>query len=270
MEMSERVREFPPEADQPLAEGELGKKLFKEGDKNMKMNVKVRKWESEKPANRQTGKLIALAAVCVLMLVSAAICVQAGVPQLINYQGRLTDASGVPLTGPYSITFSIYDAPSGGTALWTETQTEVSVTNGLFNVLLGSVTEIPTTIFEEKDRYLGIKVGTDSEMIPRRRMVSVGYAFNADRVKGSEATDNVFSSSGNVGIGTTSPVEKLEVSGNIKVSQADAGIILPNSSGGCSKIYIDQIGQLRSSVVDCTTGVFVGLETLNGGSGLID
>jgi len=45
------------------------------------------------------------------------------VPQQINYQGRLTDAGGVPIDGNYAMSFSIYDVPAGGTALWGEGQT---------------------------------------------------------------------------------------------------------------------------------------------------
>jgi hypothetical protein len=40
----------------------------------------------------------------------------AAVPQLINFQGILRDGSGNPVTnGSYSVTFTIYDAASGGT-----------------------------------------------------------------------------------------------------------------------------------------------------------
>ncbi len=43
--------------------------------------------------------------------------VAAVVSDAIPIQGRLTDASGNPLNGSYSITASIYDVSSGGTAL---------------------------------------------------------------------------------------------------------------------------------------------------------
>lgn len=31
------------------------------------------------------------------------------VPQFMNYQGKLTDSAGTPLTGTANITFSLYD-----------------------------------------------------------------------------------------------------------------------------------------------------------------
>ena len=60
------------------------------------------------------------------------------IPQTINYQGSLSDSGGLPVNTPTDMTFKLYDAASGGTELWTETQTGVSVVNGVFNVTLGA------------------------------------------------------------------------------------------------------------------------------------
>lgn len=123
-----------------------------------------------------------------LLLMSVCI-INAQVPQLINYQGVLSDATGNKINGSRSIQFSIYNSATGGTAIWTETQTVV-VTDGLFSVLLGSVTLIPYAVFNGSDKYLSLKVGTDPEMIPRKRLVSVGYSFrayDADKVDGKDA-----------------------------------------------------------------------------------
>ena len=43
-------------------------------------------------------------------------------PRIMNYQAKLTDASGVALDGTYSITFRIYDAATGGNLLWYQTK----------------------------------------------------------------------------------------------------------------------------------------------------
>ena len=40
------------------------------------------------------------------------------VPTLINYQGRLTDASGAGLSGTKTIEFNIYDDATGGNLVW--------------------------------------------------------------------------------------------------------------------------------------------------------
>lgn len=104
----------------------------------------------------------------------------AQVPQLINYQGYLADGDGNPVTGTRSIEFRIYNTASGGTATWSETQS-VTVLDGVFSVLLGSVNSLPYTLFNGSDRFLALKVGSDSEMAPRTRLVSVGYAYRANR-----------------------------------------------------------------------------------------
>ena len=44
----------------------------------------------------------------------------AAVPNLINYQGRLTDHAGNPVNGTVQIQFAIYGVATGGTALWSE------------------------------------------------------------------------------------------------------------------------------------------------------
>jgi len=102
------------------------------------------------------------------------------IPQLMNYQGFLSE-DGLQLNDTVLLTFTIYDAETGGTILWTETQPQVLVQNGLFNVILGSVESIPTSVFQQAERYLGIEVnGSGQELSPRQRLTSVAYAFNAD------------------------------------------------------------------------------------------
>jgi hypothetical protein len=108
-----------------------------------------------------------------------------GVPQLINYQGKLTNAGGSQVPdGSYDVEFKIYDVATGGTALWSETwnsgTSQVTTKGGVFNALLGKYNPIPVTFFADHSvTYLGITVGSDSEMTPRQRITSVGYAFEA-------------------------------------------------------------------------------------------
>jgi hypothetical protein len=103
----------------------------------------------------------------------------AQVPQLINYQGKLTKSTGAPLDTNISMVFSIYADAAGTILLWTETQGAVAVNNGVFNVLLGSVIPIPYSVFDGTTRYLGVKVGGDPEITPRKPIVSVPYAYRA-------------------------------------------------------------------------------------------
>jgi hypothetical protein len=145
----------------------------------------------------------------------------ADVPGLMNYQGTLTDDSGVSLDTTVAMTFSVYTDSTAGIQVWTETQAAVVVSSGIFNVLLGSVNTIEDTVFNGPDRWLGIQVGGDAEMTPRQRIASVGYAFVAGSGGGASDGDwtidgdDMYSAvSGDVGIGTISPLKKLHVVGD--------------------------------------------------------
>ena len=60
--------------------------------------------------------------VLTLVLALAAPFALAEVPQMINYQGRLTGVSGNPLDTTVSMVFTIYDdSTGGGGSKWSET-----------------------------------------------------------------------------------------------------------------------------------------------------
>ncbi len=90
----------------------------------------------------------------------------------IPIQGRLTDSHGHPLNGTYSIKFSLYKNSTGGTAVCTDTD-PVHVSNGLFTANINWCT---ASDISGDQLYLGITVGSDSEMTPRKAVYSVPYA----------------------------------------------------------------------------------------------
>lgn len=99
---------------------------------------------------------------------------------LLSYQGYLTNATGEPLHGDRDITFRLYNVSTGGTALWAEAHAGVNavpVEDGLFNVMLGSLTPIPNDVWSSGARYLGIQVAGDAEMSPREVVGSVPLAM---------------------------------------------------------------------------------------------
>ncbi|RZN35655.1 MAG: hypothetical protein EFT35_08365 [Methanophagales archaeon ANME-1-THS] len=93
----------------------------------------------------------------------------------INYQGRLTDSGGNPLSGTYTMTFKLYETETGGTALATDTHS-VTVTNGLFNTTISL--GIGTSYFDGRALWLGITVEADPEMTPRVELMPVPYALS--------------------------------------------------------------------------------------------
>lgn len=124
------------------------------------------------------------AAICAATLVTLASVLPAWAgpapePQRLSFQGRLTDAAGNPASGSVSMAFTIYDAATGGTSLWTETQT-VSVAGGIYTVYLGSGADFTgLTLDPAIGRWLSVKVGTDDEMTPRYLLTGSIYARRA-------------------------------------------------------------------------------------------
>lgn len=109
----------------------------------------------------------------------------------INFQGKVANkTSGTNISdGNYSFTFKLYTASSGGAAIWTETKT-LTVTNGIFQTLLGDTTSLPGSVdFNTDNIYLGVEFNSDGEMSPRIRFSAVPYAFNALKVSGLTVTD---------------------------------------------------------------------------------
>jgi hypothetical protein len=122
----------------------------------------------------------------------------AGIYKTLNYQGKLQDADGITVAdGAYNIEFTIYDAAAAGNVLWSARESDacgavfnpsaksVTVASGVFSTQLGESGDCPLNLdFNSDSYYLGVTVGADSEMTPRKRLGASGYAFNADLLDG--------------------------------------------------------------------------------------
>ncbi len=110
------------------------------------------------------------------------------VPYYMNFQGTLSDSAGAAVPdGPYTMIFRIYDDAASVDVvnlLWEETQT-VTVTGGIYNVLLGAGTTNPAygsfapSLFTGDDRWLEITVNGET-LAPRQKIASVAYSMQAD------------------------------------------------------------------------------------------
>ncbi len=108
------------------------------------------------------------------------------IPQTISYQGILTDRDGNPVVdGNRQLTFRLYAAATGGTALWEETQ-QVPVINGIFNAILGSVK--PLDLPFDKPYWLGVQVESGAEHEPRIALTASAYSLTARAVADSAVT----------------------------------------------------------------------------------
>ncbi|MDM8526711.1 hypothetical protein QUF58_00750 [Anaerolineales bacterium HSG24] len=94
--------------------------------------------------------------------------------EVLPIQGQLTDSAGTPITGNRSVTFSVYEVATGGTAKCSSTQT-VTITEGFFST---EITGCDTGDIRGFQMYMGIKVGSDAEMTPRQPLRAVPYAYS--------------------------------------------------------------------------------------------
>jgi hypothetical protein len=135
----------------------------------------------------KTARLITVLTVLVVCPTVAA----AEAPKMITYQGLLTDNAGEPVAdGDYSLTFRLYDAPSGGAQLWSETQPSVHVEAGLFSACMGTDSTLDVSF--DAPCWLEIQIGAESPQVPRIQLTAVPYSFTA---MDAEAVDGFGASS---------------------------------------------------------------------------
>ena len=155
----------------------------------------------------------------------------------MTYHGKLTNTTNVSVSdGDYDFTLTIYDAPTGGNCVWTNSgdclnrspQT-VTVSKGIFSTTL---TDLDTLTFDQ-NYYLGVKIGTNTEMSPRRKITPTGFALNAHRVNGLEAAE----SGATAHIVATNSTGDLTVTGDI-LPQTDDDYTLGDSTHRWQDVYI--------------------------------
>lgn len=221
-------------------------------------------------------------------------------PAVMNFQGRLTDASGnIKPDGLYNIKFRIFSVATGGTALWSETRQavdRVQVTNGLFSVQIGSITPLDPAIFAAGPLFFEVELPTpatatcstagcasftEGAMTPRNQLASSAYALNAETLDGID-------SSGFIKNTTTMQVANIAVqsaaSGNVAAAiRAATGqtadlFQLQNATGSANLMAVSASGAITArnsadstaalSVKNSAGGSVLAVDTLNGRVGI--
>jgi len=126
----------------------------------------------------------------------------AQITKQVSVSAYILSSDGKQITnGEYDVRFALYrvdrnsaDAyPSNtdaGQRAWEETQ-KITVRNGVLRAQLGSVSPFPDSLkFNEGEYFLGIRVGTDSEMIPRKKIAAVPQAVNSMFLRGATIGTN--------------------------------------------------------------------------------
>ena len=167
-----------------------------------------------------------------VLLLNAVVVAQTPVGTAFTYQGQLKQ-SGIPLTGTADFQFSLWDAAAGGQQVGvTVPVNAVNVQAGLFTVVL----DFGGAAFDGNARWLEIAVrapsgsGTFTPLSPRQAQTAAPYALYALSGPGSGGFwagngANIYATNaGNIGIGTSTPLDKLRVIGthNSYRKKADA------------------------------------------------
>ncbi|MEE4111944.1 MAG: hypothetical protein V2I40_03955 [Desulfobacteraceae bacterium] len=95
----------------------------------------------------------------------------------------MTDGDGLPLpNGTYTMNFFLFDAALGGNQLWNSPcgeQQEVTVAGGIYNVQLGAVQPLDSSVFDGGVAWLEVVI--EGEILsPRQRITSTAYALKAE------------------------------------------------------------------------------------------
>ena len=91
-----------------------------------------------------------------------------------TYQGRLQQ-NGQPFTGSANLVFKLFDAPTGGNLLGTQTLNGVTVSAGLFTVLLDPNSEFGANAFNGQRRWLEV-TANGTLLAPRQALTATPYA----------------------------------------------------------------------------------------------
>ncbi|KXJ99763.1 MAG: hypothetical protein UZ19_OD1000261 [Parcubacteria bacterium OLB19] len=157
--------------------------------------------------------------------------------QEINYQGKLTDSSGLAVSdGTYNMYFWLVasSTAASSTSVWSEVRTgvdKVQVTNGLFSVMLGEVTSLSGVDFNQT-LYLGVEIGGtgssptwDGEMSPRKVLGAVPASFVAESA-------NTFA-----GLATTSFLRADEIDTMQATSSSALLTLIQNGAGKIMSLF---------------------------------
>ncbi len=217
----------------------------------------------------------------------------AGVPKIINFQGRLMDSSGNLLGTSggtdYCYKFSIYDATTGGSKIWPtgSPSTMTIVTRlGVFDGSIGDVAAGGDTLdltFTDDQAFVDVQVATKvgatcapgdgaesfESLSPRPQIVSSAFAITANGVYGN----------GKVFVGTTNTSGAdiaLTNTGiytgtgllNLTANSATSGILASVNGNGLSTGTLLNLSSNGTAAGASQTGLNISLQGINATSGI--
>lgn len=136
-------------------------------------------------------KISTLISIPIALVLLMAVPLSADVPQVIKYQGYLTDDTSQPMDTVITMMFVIYEDSSGMADVWTEGHSSVQVSGGLFEVILGATNPLGVAVFDSPDRFLEVQVGDGPTILPRVRMISAPFAIHTGYTDDADMIDSL-------------------------------------------------------------------------------
>ncbi|MDP4220854.1 MAG: hypothetical protein Q8916_05280 [Bacteroidota bacterium] len=100
-------------------------------------------------------------------------------PRAFFYQAEIRNSDGSHVKDSvHLVTFTLYDAASGGNVLFTQTGQE-AIRNGILSAAIGRPNPLPDSLLFTKPYYLGISIDTYSEIQPRTALNSAPYSLHS-------------------------------------------------------------------------------------------
>jgi hypothetical protein len=198
------------------------------------------------------NRTLLTSAVCTL---AGALIASAQVPSLINYQGRLTDANGAPVTGSKTFAISVYDAATAGNLLYSESIGAVTLdSNGVYSFQFGNSGTSNTQVTET----IGTTAG--STLSYTKTLSSTPVVANSITV--TDGTNSWSQSAGNPGTGATATANTI--SGFV------IGATITNGGSGYTSaptVTITGSGSGAAATATISGGVVTGITITSAGSG---
>jgi hypothetical protein len=168
-----------------------------------------------------------------LFLLAAAVPALAIVmPMRIPFQGKLIDpATNNPKNGAVAMIFKIWNAPTGGVQLFTESQT-VNVVNGVFSVQIGTISYLSADMLSGTSAYLGVTAGADAEMVPRQPLSMSPYAYTALQL----ATDQNIRVNAGITYSTFTTAGNLTLQYGVVGTTASFSVVTATGTGGNASV----------------------------------
>jgi len=162
-------------------------------------------------------------------------------------QGFLKDANGKAVVdGNKVLTFKIYDAQTGGTALWTNVFSTVPVAGGVYAVQLGTgknAANIDTEISSlpwNVPYYVGITVESETELTPRTEFTYAPYTFAVNKSNLADVATRALTADavgGGVNLAVNNSDADIRTIKN-STSPIDRNIYVGKGSGTLSSLYL--------------------------------